>query len=154
MVGLPVMSNGQVKRSSPAISEASSPSAAILASVGAAKAWAGEDIPIWGDGTQTVDLIHVDDLGRMLVAAAEFSNGEVFDGGTGVPLSVHAVAQLVLDAAESRSRIVNLPMRDGEIPTNIAATGEGWDLLGWRPRIDFTQLADTVRWYRPAAGRG
>ena len=36
MVGLPVISNGQVKRSSPPISEASSPSDAILASVGAA----------------------------------------------------------------------------------------------------------------------
>ncbi len=40
-VGLPVMSNGQVKRRSPFISAASSPRVAIVASVGPAKAWAG-----------------------------------------------------------------------------------------------------------------
>jgi len=46
-------------------------------------AWQQLPIPIWGDGSQTVDLIHVDDLGRMMADALAYGNGEVFDGGNG-----------------------------------------------------------------------
>lgn len=31
--------------------------------------WHNEPLPVWGDGTQTLDLVHVDDVARMLVDA-------------------------------------------------------------------------------------
>jgi UDP-glucose 4-epimerase len=42
----------------------------------AVEAWAGRPIPIWGDGEQSVDLIHTSDLGRMLVDATRHSMAE------------------------------------------------------------------------------
>ena len=42
-----------------------------------------------------------------------------------------------------------LPMRDGEEPTHIVATGEGWDLLGWHPEFRFEELGETVDAYKP-----
>jgi nucleoside-diphosphate-sugar epimerase len=117
----------------------------------ATKAWAGEPIPIWGDGGQMVDLIHTDDLARMLVAAIDFGDGEVFDGGTGTPHSVVEVAQMVLFVVKGDGidfgDIEHLPMRRGEVPSAIAATGEGWDLLDWKPEFRMQDLADTVCWY-------
>src|SRR6478752_5341040 len=38
----------------------------------ASLAWRGEPIPIWGDGLQSVDPIHVDEVARMLVDATRF----------------------------------------------------------------------------------
>lgn len=115
-----------------------------------AKAWAGEPIPIWGDGDQTVDLVHVDDVARILVEATRFGNDEIFDAGTGEDISVNNVAGMInLWCGQHPQNVTNLPMRDGETPnTRIKATGAGWDLLGWHPRNDLWRLKETVDWYK------
>jgi UDP-glucose 4-epimerase len=114
----------------------------------ATEAHSGQSLKVWGDGTQTVDLVHTDDLARMLVDAIRFGDGEVFDGGTGEAFTVNAVAGMVVALADSPSKVEHLPMRRGEVPTQIVAAGEGWDLLGWRPEFRLEQLAETVEWYR------
>lgn len=114
----------------------------------AARAWRNDPIPIWGDGTQTVDLIHVDDVAKVLVAATALTNNETVDAGTGTALSVNQVADFVLRVTHSTGSAEHLPMRDGEIPTKLVADGEGWDLIGFRPQFSWSTLADTVRWYR------
>lgn len=112
-------------------------------------AWRGEPIPIWGDGTQTVDLIHVADVARMLVDAIGHGDDVTFDAGCGVARSVNEVAATVLDLTGSHAGCAYLPMRRGEVATHIVATGEGWERLSWRPEP--TPLAATVEWYRMEA---
>jgi UDP-glucose 4-epimerase len=116
----------------------------------AALGWRNDPLPVWGDGTQTVDLIHVDDIARVLVAATALTDNQVIDAGTGVALTVNAVAEYIIHVTRSTGGIEYKPMRDGETPTHIVATGEGWDYLSATERPVFTwgQLADTVRWYR------
>jgi len=113
----------------------------------AVEAWAGRPLPVWGDGTQTVDLIHTSDLARMLVDALDHGDDVTFDGGTGVAFTVTEVALLVGKFTGSSSRIEYLPMRRGETPTHIVATGEGWDRLGWTPDFRYSDLIDTVASY-------
>jgi UDP-glucose 4-epimerase len=91
------------------------------------EAWAGRPIPIWGSGSQTVDLIHVDDLGRMLVDAIDYGNDDVFDGGTGVAVTVNEVAKIALRVTGSKADVEHLPMRRGEKPTHIVAEGRRVD---------------------------
>jgi UDP-glucose 4-epimerase len=114
----------------------------------AARAWAGQPIPIWGDGEQTVDLIHADDLARLLADAAAFGDDVTIDGGTGQAMTVNEVASMVLDITGSRAGIEYLPMRLGEVPSKIAAEGEGWDRLDWRPAFDPARFAAAVESYR------
>jgi UDP-glucose 4-epimerase len=114
----------------------------------AARAWAGQPIPIWGDGEQTVDLIHAGDLARLLVDATAFGDDVTLDGGTGLAMTVNRVADMVLDITGSRAGVEYLPMRLGEIPTKIAAEGEGWDRLDWRPAFDPARFAAAVESYR------
>lgn len=114
----------------------------------ATEAWAGRPIPIWGDGTQTVDLVHTDDLARMLVDALDHGDDATFDGGTGRAFSVNEVAEMVLDITGSRAGVEYLPMRRGELPTKIVASGEGWDRLGWRPTFDEERFVEAVESYR------
>jgi len=111
-------------------------------------AWRNIPIPVWGDGTQTVDLIHVDDIARILVAATKFTNNETIDAGTGTALTVNQVADYIVKTTKSTGSVEHLPMRDGEQPTTIVAKGEGWNLLGWQPMFRWEDLAATVRWYR------
>lgn len=114
----------------------------------AVEAWAGRPIPIWGDGTQTVDLIDTGQLARMLVDAVDHGDDVTFDGGSGVALTVNRVAEMVLTLTGSTAGVEYLPMRRGEVPTQIVATGEGWDRLEWRPSLDWDEFADTVRAYK------
>jgi len=124
-------------------------------------------LPIWGDGTQGVDLIHTRDLARILFDATchatsinQYSrlNDLTFDGGTAKMFTVNEVARMVNEAANGREAPLNvtyLPMRRGEVPTNIVATGENWDVLNYsnkwgeyRPKFDSFDLRDTVKFYR------
>ena len=114
----------------------------------AVEAWAGRPVPIWGDGTQTVDLIHAADLGRMLADALYYGDDETFDGGTGHAFSVNEVAEMVLDITGSKAGVRYLPMRRGETPTKIVAEGEGWERLGWRPEFSEQAFVEAVESYR------
>lgn len=108
-----------------------------------------QPIPIWGSGRQTVDMIHVDDIARMLVDAIDYTHeNTVFDGGTGIPMTVQQVAEVVCAAAGwDEPSFIHYPMRRGEVESNIVAAGEGWDRLGWRPRFDHALIRETVQWY-------
>jgi UDP-glucose 4-epimerase len=111
-------------------------------------AWTGRPVPVWGDGTQTVDLVHADDVGRMLVDAAGHGDDAVFDAGTGEAVTVNEVAEVVLGITGSSAGVEYLPMRTGEEATTVVAKGEGWDRLDWRPVMDWQRLDDTIGWYR------
>lgn len=114
----------------------------------AVEAWANRPIPIWGDGTQSVDLIHTDDLAGCLVAAIHDGEDRTVDGGTGVAFTVNEVADMVLDITGSKAGVEYLPMRRGEVPTHIVAEGDGWGWLGWRPEFRYSDLVDTVLAYQ------
>lgn len=116
----------------------------------ASRSWAGLPIEIWGDGKQTVDLVHTDDVARMLVDALEYGDGETFDAGTGIAMTVVEVANRVRAITGSTVPHQFSPMRRGEDKdTQIVALGDGWDLLGWQPTFDEDKLAEAVAYYRP-----
>jgi UDP-glucose 4-epimerase len=116
----------------------------------ASDAWARRPIQIWGDGTQTVDLIHADDVGRILNIATAFGDDQIIDAGTGVAVTVNDVADFVNAYTGNPAGVVHLPMREGETPnTSIIARGEGWGLLGWRPEFDWERLVPTILSYGP-----
>ncbi len=111
-------------------------------------AWEGRPIPIWGDGEQTVDLVHSDDVAQMLVDALRFNDDAMFEAGTGVALTVNEVAAKVLEVTGSKAGVEYLPMRPGEIPSRIVAHGEGWDRLDWKPEHDWDRVAKAVESYQ------
>lgn len=116
----------------------------------ASLAWQQVPIPIWGDGTQGVDLIHVDDVARVLVAAINWTGNQIIDAGTGTSVTVNQVADFVVRVTKSSAGAEHHPMRDGESPTRIVAKGEGWNLLPptFKPIFSWDKLEETIHWYR------
>ncbi len=117
----------------------------------ATEAWAGRPIPIWGDGLQSVDPVHVDDVARMLVDATSFGDDEIFDAGIGYGVTVNRIASFVNRVCgQDEDNVVHLSMRLGETPqTHIQAKGEGWEDLGWQPELDWRRMEEAVQWYKP-----
>lgn len=116
----------------------------------ATESWAGRPIPIWGDGTQTVDLVHSDDVGRMLVEATYTdSPGNLFEAGSGQAVMVESLAYSINKITGSKGGVRYLPMRKGEVSTHmIRAEGLGWDALGWKPQLDWGLIEKTVLSYK------
>ncbi len=110
-------------------------------------AWRGEPIPIWGNGAQTVDLVHVDHVAKCLTVAALAAPGGTFDAGSGIEISVNDVARMVCDAIGVPVDVQHLPMRAGEVPnTKLCADNPG--PVGYDHYIP-RRFADTVRSYKP-----
>jgi UDP-glucose 4-epimerase len=111
-------------------------------------AYANRPIPIWGDGEQTVDLVYVRDVARMLVDALNFGDDSTFDAGTGQRFSVNQVAAMVLAYTHSDAGVEHLPMRKGEHGAGVVSHGEGWTKLGWRPEFRMQDFTYTLESYR------
>jgi UDP-glucose 4-epimerase len=103
---------------------------------------AGKPLTVVGDGTQTRDFTFVSDAvdGVLAVADSPFS-GEVFNIGTGAPVSVNRLVEL-LGAKE----IVHLPKRPGEPDVTCADVSKIRDRLGWRSRVSIEEgVAEMLR---------
>lgn len=124
----------------------------------AVEGWGGRPLPIWGDGTQTVDLISSDSLAVLLVEALLFAATDhaavtddiVFDGGTQTEMTVNQLAEIVNAMTGNHAGVEHRPMRRGEIPMKLRSKGENWGLLpvSSLPRFDLQQLRRAVDSYR------
>lgn len=95
---------------------------------------AGRPFTIVGDGTQVRDFVHVRDVARAFVAAANCAcHGEAFNVGSGVPQSVNHLVELL------GGERVHLPKRPGEPDATWADIGKITSTLGWRPTVRFEQ---------------
>jgi dTDP-glucose 4,6-dehydratase len=108
-------------------------------------------IPVYGDGMQVRDWIHVADNCRALAAVLERGrSGQTYHIGGGNPLPNVDVLRLllkILGKPESLlTRVTDRPGHDRRYAVDFTKTSNE---LGWRPEIPFEQgLADTVAWYR------
>lgn len=81
----------------------------------------GMDLEVYGDGRQVSDMVWVGDVAQALVTALEMADKgnvfpEVVEVGPKDSTTVKEIAELVVDLCDSKSKIVHLPMRPGEIP--------------------------------------
>ena len=104
------------------------------------QALAGDPLTIHGDGSQTRDFVHVDDVVRAnLAAATTGATGEAYNVGTGEETSVLELAETVRAVADSDSEIVHEDAREGDIDRSLADISKASEQLGYEPSVD---LAD------------
>ncbi|MFI0450358.1 dTDP-glucose 4,6-dehydratase [Actinomadura sp. 6N118] len=111
----------------------------------------GQDVPLYGDGMNVREWIHVDDHCRAIQAVLERgSPGETYNIGGTVALTNLELTRMLLavcDAGWERVRFV--PDRKGHDQRYALNGSKIASELGFRPRVPFLQgLAETVRWYR------
>lgn len=117
----------------------------------------GFDLEVYGDGSQTIDPIDTRDLARFTVHATRNlgMSKEIVDLGSGKDVSCQAAAETILNMIQKdgfglggdprQSKIVNVPMRDGEKPgVNLVADMSYWDSQGMAPEYSFEDSIDAV----------
>lgn len=97
----------------------------------------GEDITIYGDGSQTRSFCYVDDLiagfDALMHSDAEIA-GPV-NLGNPVELKVGELAETILDLTGSSSKIVRLPLPIDDPRRRRPDISKAQDLLGWAPKV-------------------
>ena len=108
-----------------------------------------ENITIFGDGEQTRDFIYVKDIvGALTFAASNAGVSGVFNAGYGGQLTIHRLAQQLIDAAGSSSRILHGPTRPGDVK-HSRASADKLRAAGWAPQYSLEDgLAATLGFFQ------
>ena len=112
---------------------------------------AGEAPLILGDGTQTMDFVHVRDVARANILAARSDvTDEVLNVGSGVETSLNELALALLRVFGSELEPEHGPERAvNPVPRRLADTTKARRLLGFEASIDLEPgLRELVDWWR------
>ncbi|MDV6013923.1 dTDP-glucose 4,6-dehydratase [Haloechinothrix sp. LS1_15] len=110
----------------------------------------GERVPLYGDGLNVRDWLHVDDHCRALQLVADAGRpGEIYNIGGGTELTNTELTQRLLDAVGAGWDMVEpVTDRKGHDRRYSVDASKIRDELDYRPAVPFeTGLAETVRWY-------
>lgn len=113
----------------------------------------GKTPPIYGDGNQERDLIYIDNVVDINIKCLETENinSEVFNVGLGMPNSVNNLFKNLKEIIGSNVEPDYLPSRPGDVRKTHAGIEKAKKLLGFSPKVDFTQgLKRTVEWFKRA----
>lgn len=105
----------------------------------------GDPLTVHGDGQQTRDFVHIDDVVRANRLAAETDRvGRAFNVGTGDSVTIERLAELVRDTVGSDPPIVHTDPREGDIRHSRADTTRATNELGFDATVDLVDGLATL----------
>lgn len=111
-------------------------------------------LPIYGDGLQERDWLHVEDHCRAIAAVLEKGRpGQVYNIGGNRALPNRDVVRMILAAtAKPESLMTPVEDRPGHDRRYAITTAKLMRETSWTPQVEFEKgLAETVHWYRENA---
>jgi UDP-glucuronate decarboxylase len=111
----------------------------------------GEDLTIYGDGSQTRSFCYVDDLIEGMIRMMEAERG--FHGpvnlGNPQEFTMRELAENVLRLTGSRSRLVNMPLPPDDPRQRKPDIALARSTLGWSPKVDLEDgLRETIAYFK------
>jgi UDP-glucose 4-epimerase len=97
----------------------------------------GASVVVHGDGQQTRDFVHIDDLTDALVSAAlrAEANRAIINIGSGNETSVFSLLSTLEHVLGKRPEVIFNPQQKGGIARLVADISEARRILGYQPRI-------------------
>ncbi len=118
---------------------------------------AGEAPLILGDGSQTMDFVHIDDVARAnLLAATIDSSDVVFNVASGTETSLLELAHLLIEVMGSDVAVEFGPERSvNKVPRRLADTTFARECLGFEAEVGLEEgLRRLVDWWRVERANG
>ena len=117
------------------------------------RAAANEPLIIFGDGTQTMDFVYVDDVARAnILAACAPVTDRIYNVGTGTEISLVELAESLRTIMGSTSNIEYAAERKvNPVPRRLADTWRAQQEIGFSANVPFDQgLKKLVEWWQEA----
>ena len=121
------------------------------------QALAGQDITVYGDGTQRRCFCHVLDTVGALVSVLDHPGavGDVFNVGAPHELSMNELAERIIAASGSSSRIVHIPYDEAyeegfeDMERRVPDVSKIKALTGWEPALGLEQIIEDAIEFEP-----
>ncbi len=108
---------------------------------------------IYGDGTQTRDYVYVGDIVAANLLAIEKGDGEIYNLGRGVEVSVLEVFETLKEVTGKAVEPEFAPPRLGEVYRIAINSAKARAELGWQPQVELLEgLRRTVEHIRASEG--
>lgn len=107
-------------------------------------------VPVYGDGMQVRDWIHVDDHCRAILTAIEKGqDGQVYNiGGNNEQYNIDITKIILKHLGKDDSAIEYVTDRLGHDRRYAIDATKSKEQLGWEPQVPFEQgMKDTIEWY-------
>jgi dTDP-glucose 4,6-dehydratase len=113
----------------------------------------GEDVTVFGDGSQTRSLCYVSDLVEGILRLMMSDTSEPVNLGNPHELTIRALAERIVALVGSGSRIVERPLPVDDPKVRQPDISRARSLLGWEPRVSLEEgLPRTLAYFRAKLG--
>jgi len=109
----------------------------------------GEDITVFGDGTQTRSFCYITDMVEGIYRLLFSDYPYPVNIGNPAEMSVLDLAKLIIQLTGSKSKIVNKPLPEDDPKVRQPDITRAKKILGWEPRVDIREgLRRTIDYFR------
>ena len=109
----------------------------------------GNDLTVYGDGSQTRSFCYVDDEIRGILALLDSNERGPINIGNPVEFTMLELAATVMEVTESKSKIVYRPLPSDDPRHRCPDITKARELLGWEPEVNLHDgLLRTVEWFQ------
>jgi dTDP-glucose 4,6-dehydratase len=99
----------------------------------------GEDLTVFGDGTQTRSFCYVSDLIEGIIRLAESDETDPVNIGNPAEITIREFAETVIEVTGGTSGIVNRPLPIDDPKVRQPDIGKARARLGWEPQVELTE---------------
>ena len=112
------------------------------------KICADEEIPVYGDGTQSRDFTYIDDIAEGTIKALEPVEYQTINLGNNHPVRLDYVISIIEKFLKKKAKIKYFPKHPSDIPATWAEIGKAQRLFSWKPKVDIEEgIKRTVEWF-------
>ncbi len=120
-----------------------------------AQALRGEDLTIFGNGSQTRSFCYISDLVRGIVALKNSATNDPVNIGNPTEMSIEAMAATIIRMTGSRSKLVYRPLPTDDPKVRQPDITRARTLLHWEPTVELEEgLTSTIAYFRAKMGVG
>ena len=116
-----------------------------------AQALRGEDLTVYGDGTQTRSFCYISDLVDGILRLLRSNTNDPVNIGNPSEMTVAGIAERIIRLTGSASRIVHQPLPVDDPKVRQPDIGRARRILDWEPRVSLAEgLTKTIAYFRNA----
>jgi dTDP-glucose 4,6-dehydratase len=109
----------------------------------------GEDVTVFGDGTQTRSFCYITDLVDGILRLADSDTNEPVNIGNPHELTIEEIARTIIKLVGSNSKIVYRPLPVDDPKQRRPDITRARTILGWEPKVSLEEgLLKTVDYFK------
>ena len=107
----------------------------------------GEDITVYGDGSQTRSFSYVQDTVNGIVSLMESKHNDVFNIGNPNEITINELASKIIEITNSNSKLINKDLPQDDPKQRKPDITKAKTILNWEPKVKLEDgLSKTIDW--------